>query len=221
MQRAWVGDGVSRAMFPAFYPIVDAEIAEEYGWTAADLGKALFDGGASLVQLRCASYSLARFLSCADELVARASRYGAQVIINDRIDIAIMSGADGVHVGQDDLPVHLAKQLLDSRSIVGVSTHTPEQFSAVRLLDVDYAAVGPIYETRTKETGYSAVGLEAIKLACSFGESVPLVAIGGITLENGLDVLAAGATSLAVISDVFTGGDPTQRIRDYVERFSV
>ena len=115
----------------------------------------------------------------------------------------------------------MAKQLLDSRSIVGVSTHSPEQFSAVRLLDVDYAAVGPLYETRTKETGYSAVGLEAIKLACSFGESGPLVAIGGITLENGLDVLAAGATSLAVISDVFTGGDPTQRTRDYVERFSV
>lgn len=220
MERTRVGGGVSRGIFPVFYPIVDAEVAEAYGWTAVDLGKALFDGGATLVQLRCPRYSLANCLSCADALVADASRYGARVIINDRIDIATMSGADGVHVGQDDLSVALAKQLLDPRLVVGVSTHTVEQFSAIRLLDVDYAAVGPIYETRTKDTGYSAVGLDAIKSACPLAESVPLVAIGGITLENARGVLAAGATSLAVISDVFTGGNPTQRARDYVDGLS-
>jgi len=221
MERARTGGGVSRAVFPAFYPIVDAEIAEAHGWTVGDLAKALFDGGATLVQLRCSRYSLARFLTCADDLVARASRYGAQVIINDRIDIATMTGADGVHVGQDDLSVRLARKLSEPGFIVGVSTHTVEQFSAIRLLGVDYAAVGPIYDTRTKDTGYSAVGLEAIESARSFAESVPLVAIGGITLEAGLDVLAAGATSVAVITDVFTGGDPAQRARDYVERLSL
>jgi len=221
MQRARVGGGVSRASFPTFYPIVDAEVAAAHGWTAADLGKALFDGGATLVQLRCSYYSLQRFLACADDLVARASQYGAQVIINDRIDIATMSGADGVHVGQDDLSVRLARQLSDPGFVVGVSTHTLEQFSAINLLGVDYAAVGPIYDTRTKDTGYSAVGLDAIKTARLAAESMPLVAIGGITLENGCDVLAAGATSVAVITDVFTGGDPTQRTRDYVERLTL
>jgi|TARA_B100000686_G_scaffold354909_1_gene468124 thiamine-phosphate pyrophosphorylase len=212
---------VRLSSFPTFYPIVDAEVAEAHGWTAADLGKALFDGGATLVQLRCSGYSLARFLSCADELLERASRYDAQVIINDRIDIATMSGADGVHVGQDDLSVRRARQLSGPGLVVGVSTHTLEQFSAIRPLGVDYAAVGPIYDTRTKNTGYYAVGLEAIRSARSFAESVPLVAIGGITLETGLDVLEAGATSLAVITDIFTGGDPTQRTRDYVERLSL
>ena len=212
---------MNRTVFPAFYPIIDAVTAEAHGWNVSDLGGALFDGGATLIQLRCPRYSLAHFLTCADDLVARASRYGAQVIINDRIDITTMSGAAGVHVGQDDLSVSLAKQLLDPASVVGVSTHTPKQFLAIRLLGVDYAAVGPIYETRTKDTGYSAVGLDAIRSACSFAESVPLVAIGGITLENAQDVLAAGATSLAVISDVFTGGNPTQRARDYVDGLSV
>lgn len=221
MQRARLGGGVSRARLPAFYPIVDAEIAEAHGWTIPDLGGALFDGGATLVQLRCSHYSLAKFLACADDLVARASRYGAQVIINDRIDVATMSGADGVHVGQDDLSVRVVKRLSEPGFVVGVSTHTVEQFSVIGDLGVDYAAVGPIYDTRTKDTGYPAFGLKVIKTARSFTGPVPLVAIGGITLETGLDVLAAGATSVAVITDVFTGGDPTQRTRDYVERLSL
>ena len=204
-----------------FYPIVDAVIAEEHGWSAVDLGTALFDGGATLVQLRCPRYSLAQYLSCADDLVERASRYGARVIINDRLDITTMSGADGVHVGQDDLSVCLAKQYLDPRCVVGISTHTAEQFSQICSLGVDYVAVGPVYETRTKDTGYSAVGLDLIASARASVESVPVVAIGGITLENARDVLAAGATSLAVISDVFAGGDPTQRARDYVDGLSV
>ncbi len=89
------------------------------------------------------------------------------------------------------------------------------------LLEVDYAAVGPIYETRTKATGYAAVGLEAIEVARTAAGSLPIVAIGGITLENAVAVLEAGASSVAVIGDVFAGGDPTQRTRDYLERLSV
>ena len=212
---------MSTESFPVFYPIVDAETAKEFGWTVSDLSAALFDGGATMVQLRCQHHSMFQFLMRADELVSRAAQYGARVIINDRVDIAMMSGADGVHVGQDDLLVPTVKELLSGQPVIGLSTHTAEQLAESLLLEVDYAAVGPIYETTTKETGYSAVGLGAIASARMFSAELPIVAIGGITVENAADVLAAGASSVSVISDVFSGGDPTQRTRAYLERLSV
>ena len=153
--------------------------------------------------------------------MSRAARYGARVIINNRVDIAMMSGADGVHVGQDDLLVPTVKELLSGHPVIGLSTHTAEQLAESLLLDVDYAAVGPIYETRTKDTGYPAVGLGAIASARAAAGQLPIVAIGGITVENAADVLAAGASSVSVIGDVFSGGDPTQRTRAYLERLSV
>lgn len=212
---------MSLSTFPAFYPIVDAETTEAHGWNVLDLGTALFDGGATFVQLRCPSYSLSQFLACADDLVERATEYGGRLIINDRVDITTMSGADGVHVGQDDLLVPAVRKLLTSQSVIGLSTHTAEQFSESLLLGVDYAAVGPIYQTQTKDTGYSALGLDAIASARASAESLPIVAIGGITIENAVDVLNAGASSVSVIGDIFIGGDPTRRTRAYFERLSV
>ena len=212
---------MSTESFPVFYPIVDAETAKNFGWNVSDLSAALFDGGATMVQLRCHYHSMSQFLTCADELVSRAARYGARVIINNRVDIAMMSGADGVHVGQDDLLVPTVKEFLSGHRVIGLSTHTAEQLAESLLLDVDYAAVGPIYETRTKVTAYAAVGLDAIVSARASVGPLPIVAIGGITLENASDVLAAGASSVSVIGDVFSGGDPTQRTRAYLERLSV
>ena len=212
---------MSTGSFPVFYPIVDAETAKAFGWTVSDLSAALFDGGATMLQLRCQEHSLSQFLTYADEVVGRAARYGARVIINDRVDIAMMSGADGVHVGQDDLLVPTVRELLSGHPVIGLSTHTGEQVAESLLLDVDYVAVGPIYETQSKETGYSAVGLGAIASARASAGQLPIVAIGGITAENGADVLAAGASSVSVISDVFSGGNPTQRTRAYLERLSV
>ncbi len=212
---------MTRVVFPAVYPIIDEVVAEAHGWAISDLGTALFDGGATLVQLRCPRYSLSRFLACADDLVERASSYDARVIINDRIDIATLSGASGVHVGQNDLHVPLARRLLTPGAVVGLSTHTTEQLAESRLLDIDYVAVGPIYETTTKATGYPALGVGAVQSARAVIESLPVIAIGGITLDNALDVLAVGATSVAIISDIFSAGDPTQRTRAYVERLAV
>ena len=212
---------MSLSTFPAFYPIIDAETTEAHGWNVPDLGAALFDGGATFVQLRCPNYSLSQFLACADDLVERATEYGGRLIINDRVDITTMSGADGVHVGQDDLLVPAVRKLLTSQSVIGLSTHTAEQFSESLLLGVDYAAVGPIYQTQTKDTGYSALGLDAIASARGSAESLPIVAIGGITIENAVDVLNAGASSVSVIGDIFIGGDPTRRTRAYFERLSV
>ena len=136
--------------------------------------------------------------------------------MNDRADVARLAGADGVHVGQDDLSVDQVRHVLGSDAIVGISTHDEAQIAAAALTSASYIAVGPIYGTATKDTGYAARGLDLVRLAATTGK--PVVAIGGITLERAPEVLEAGATSVAVISDLVTGGDPERRVRQFLER---
>jgi thiamine-phosphate pyrophosphorylase len=142
------------------------------------------------------------------------------VIVNDRADIARFSLADGVHVGQDDLEPAMVRQILGGNAMVGVSTHSLEQVRAAARLPIDYIAVGPVFGTASKETGYSAVGTELVSQACAAlaeaGLDTPIVAIGGITLERAPSVVAAGASSVAVISDLLATGDPENRVREYL-----
>ena len=143
---------------------------------------------------------------------------GVVVIVNDRPDIALLSGADGVHVGQDDLsPVH-ARKVLGADAIVGLSTHTLEQIDAGVTAPISYIAIGPVFSTSTKETGYDAVGLERVRETHrrASAHQLPVVAIGGITLETAASVIAAGAQSVAVISDLLVNGNPEGRVRDYL-----
>jgi thiamine-phosphate pyrophosphorylase len=128
----------------------------------------------------------------------------------------MMAGADGVHVGQEDLSVDAVRDLLGAAAIIGLSTHTREQIDHALTTSASYVAVGPIFGTATKDTGYSARGLELIGYAANRGK--PVVAIGGITLERAAQVVAAGASGLAVITDLLTGGDVEQRVRSFVER---
>jgi thiamine-phosphate pyrophosphorylase len=141
------------------------------------------------------------------------------VIVNDRPDIAVLAGAGGVHVGQDDLPADDARRIVGVERWVGVSTHTLEQ--AQRALDepIDYLAVGPVFETGTKDTGYAAVGLGLVRAVSSLARprGVPVVAIGGITLDRAAAAIDAGASSVCVISDFFTG-DPGARAAAFVRR---
>ena len=134
------------------------------------------------------------------------------MIVNDRADIARLGGADGVHVGQDDLSPAMARQVLGGEAIVGLSTHSIEQVRAASRLPIDYIAVGPIFGTTSKETGYGGVGTtlvrEARALLSEAGLETPIVAIGGITLERAASVIDAGASSVAVISDLLSTGDP-------------
>jgi thiamine-phosphate pyrophosphorylase len=138
------------------------------------------------------------------------------VIVNDRVDLTMLSGAHGVHVGQEDLPVTQTRRLLGDEAIVGWSTHTPAQIAAAVLLPATYLAVGPVFGTTTKETGYAAVGLEMVRAARRATER-PVVAIGGITLDAAPSVLAAGATAVAVIGDLLSAEDPSRRVRQYVD----
>ncbi len=123
------------------------------------------------------------------------------LIMNDRADLALAAGFDGVHVGQDDLPVDAVRRIVGPAMIIGTSTHNPEQLRVADQTDADYLAIGPVFATASKENPDPVVGLEGVRSARSL-TTKPLVAIGGITRANCLSVLNAGADSVAVISDL-------------------
>jgi thiamine-phosphate pyrophosphorylase len=203
---------------PRLYAVLDTGVAASRGWTVADLGQAFLDGGAQLIQLRAKHLDARTLLEAADRLVRLAEPSGARIIVNDRADVAAMCGAAGVHVGQEDLAPREARALLGDRAMIGLSTHTPGQVDAALDEPIDYIAVGPIYGTSTKDTGYAAVGLDLVRYAEKAGDTRPIVAIGGITLATAPDVIAAGATAVAVITDLVATGDPAGRVREYLGR---
>jgi len=200
-------------MFPRLYPILDIDLCRERQLEPLVVLAAFLAGGARFLQLRHKTASSRDRLACADAVVALAHAAGARVIVNDRADIARMSGADGVHVGQEDLSVDDARRIVGGGAIVGASTHDEAQIEAAARTSATYIAVGPIFGTSTKDTGYSARGLELVRRAALTGR--PVVAIGGITLERAPEVLAAGASSVAVISGLLTG-DPEVRVRSFL-----
>jgi thiamine-phosphate pyrophosphorylase len=169
-------------------------------------------GGARLLQLRVKTGASARFLTLADEVVCAAGPYQASVIVNDRADITRISGAAGVHVGQDDLPPAAVRTIVGQR-IIGLSTHDRDQVDEALQSDADYVAVGPIFTTTTKETGYDARGLDLVRYAAGRGK--PVVAIGGIDLDRAPDVIEAGAAAVAVITDLLAG-PPQARVEAYL-----
>lgn len=143
--------------------------------------------------------------------------------MNDRADIARLSGAAGVHVGQDDLEPAQVRGILGPDAIVGLSTHTTDQLDRALREPIDYVAVGPVFGTATKATGYEPIGIEPVRTAAArcIDRHVPLVAIGGITRDRAREVLGAGARSVAVISDLLAGGDPAANVRDFLVRISI
>jgi thiamine-phosphate pyrophosphorylase len=197
--------------------IVDVDAAGRAGWAPRDLARAFLDGGARVLQVRAKQMPSGRLLELCDEVVTLASAHDAIVIVNDRVDVARLSGAQGVHVGQDDVPPSAARAQLGPEAIVGYSTHTLAQVEGALPLPVSYIAVGPIFGTTTKETGYDAVGVELVAGAVARASGRPIVAIGGITLDTAPAVIAAGASCVAVISDLLAGGDPVTRVRRYID----
>jgi thiamine-phosphate pyrophosphorylase len=194
---------------------VDVHIASKAGWKPLDLGRAFLDGGARVLQLRAKDLPSGAFLELADALVTLTGDYEAIVIVNDRVDVARLSGADGVHVGQEDLPPGAAREQLGPEAVVGFSTHTVAQIEAALREPVSYIAVGPVFGTSTKETGYSAVGLDLVAAATRMNGLRPVVAIGGVTLANARSAIDAGASSVAVISDLLVG-DPAERVKAFL-----
>ena len=204
-------------MLDPLYAIVDVPLCQARALDPLTVLDAFLDGGARLIQLRDKSSSSADRLALADAAVARVHRAGALLIVNDRADIAKLCGADGVHVGQDDLAVEDVRAIVGADAIVGISTHDDAQIAAARQTSASYIAVGPIYGTATKETGFSARGLDLVRRAAATGR--PVVAIGGITLERAPEVLAAGAQSVAVIADLLRD-DPAGMVRRFRQRLT-
>jgi thiamine-phosphate pyrophosphorylase len=206
---------------PTLYPIVDVDVSARAGWDPRDLARAYVAGGARWLQLRAKSLESGAFLELVTAVVDDAAGEGARVIVNDRADIARLSGAAGVHVGQEDLSATDVRAIVGEAATVGLSTHTLEQVRGALAEPISYLAVGPVFGTRTKNTGYDAVGTEMVTAAQALAHAsgVPVVAIGGITLENAASVIAAGAASLAVITDLMVG-DPTTRVRAYIDLLS-
>lgn len=187
------------------------------GRAVDDVARAFLAAGAKWIQLRCKGMASGQFLDLANALLGDCTHAGATLIINDRADIAALSGAHGLHVGQSDLCPVDSRQVVGSASILGLSTHGQEQWDAALREPVSYIAIGPAFGTATKATGYTAVGLAVVKDAATAAAAhgLPTVAIGGITLENAPSAIEAGAAAVAVISDLMQG-DPERRCRAFI-----
>jgi thiamine-phosphate diphosphorylase len=198
------------------YAILDRSVAG--GRDLPGLLEAVLAGGGRLIQLREKTMSLAELFPLAQHLARRCREVGALFIVNDRADLALAAGADGLHVGQDDLPAREARALLPPPMILGVSTHDAVQARRAVADGADYVAVGSIFPTSSK-TGFQLVGPELIRRVRP-EVPVPLVGIGGITADNAPAVLAAGADAVAVISALCAAPDPEAATRAFLGRIS-
>lgn len=209
---------------PKLYAITDRQLSN---CSHEEIVKMMLAGGARLIQLRDKEASSREMLDQARACLKLTRRAGAKLIINDRVDVALTAGADGVHLGQDDMKVEDAREILDEGKIIGVSTHSIDQFRAALETSANYIAVGPVYQTATKENPAPVVGLELVREAKRLTDR-PLVAIGGITHERAPEVIEAGADSVAVISalypwpeklDLMSKPDTIGAARKFVESF--
>jgi len=181
------------------------------------IAEAALAGGADMIQLRDKTASLRDLLPQARAIQARCRAHGALFIVNDRVDLALAADADGAHVGQEDLPAVSARLLLGPERLLGVSTHDPGQAEAAQRAGADYIGFGPMFATGTKDTGYAARGLDAIREIRKV-VALPILAVGGITLESVAAVIAAGATAPAVISAVVKAADITAAAAAFRQR---
>lgn len=208
---------------PPLHAICDADVCERAGWTVPELASACLDGGATCLQIRAKHAASGWLLQCVEAVVTRAADYeGARIIVNDRADIAGAAGASGVHVGQNDLSPAAVRRILGDHALVGLSTHTAAQLAAALAQSISYIAIGPVFQTDTKQTRRDAFGLDGVRARASVPRprGLPVVAIGGITLDRAPSVMNAGADAVAVITDLLAGGDPRARVAAYLRVLS-
>jgi thiamine-phosphate pyrophosphorylase len=189
---------------PFVYPILD--IAALGGRTPEAMAAALTEGGARVLQVRGKGVADAVLLDAVRRALPVARARGAVLLVNDRADVALIAGADGVHAGQDDLPPAECRRLLGASAIVGFSTHRIEEVRAAAREPLDYVAFGPVFATATKPDAQPVVGLDGLREARRH-TSRPLVAIGGITRDTAAAAVAAGADGVAAISAILSAAD--------------
>lgn len=182
------------------------------GRSVVDVVRAALRGGAPAIQLRMKDAPAREMAQVARALLAETHAASALLFINDRVDVALAVGADGAHVGQDDLPAAAARQIAPPGFLLGVSAETPELARAAEADGADYVGVGPVYATGSKADAGDAVGCEHITQVAA-AVRVPVVGIGGITIGNAPPVIHAGAAGVAVISAVMRADDPEAAVR--------
>jgi thiamine-phosphate pyrophosphorylase len=203
-----------RLVMPRLYVILDAELVRG---DIQHIARDLMGAGVRLLQYRGKNVSARAMLETSSDLAASAHEQNTIFFVNDRPDVAYLAGADGVHVGQDDLTAEVTRGLVGPERWVGVSTHNPEQFQAAAATSADYIAIGPIFATNSKANPDPVVGTETIRKVRTLTEK-PSVAIGGLRLDQAAEAIAAGADSVAVISDILTANDPAKRAEQFLER---
>jgi thiamine-phosphate pyrophosphorylase len=203
-----------RLEMPRLYVILDAGLVRG---PAQEIARQLMNAGVRLLQYRAKNLPAREVLEAARQLAEASREVGANFFVNDRPDLAYLSGAHGVHVGQDDLSVEQARAIMGQDHWVGVSTHNLQQFQQAVATSADYVAIGPIFATTSKVNPDPVVGTEMIRRLRSL-TAKPIVAIGGIRLENAAEVIEAGADSVAVISDILAAADPAARAVQFLQR---
>jgi thiamine-phosphate pyrophosphorylase len=184
---------------PKIYPITNVEISKI---SHVEQVQQLIKGGAKLIQIREKKATSRDFFEQAQKCLEIAEKSNVKILINDRIDIALAVNADGVHLGQDDLSPIYARQILGEKAIIGFSTHSVSQAIKAVKLPINYVAIGPIFQTTTKENPDEIVGLNGLNQVKKAIGDFPLVAIGGINLENAQKVFENGVNSIALISAI-------------------
>jgi thiamine-phosphate pyrophosphorylase len=204
---------------PRLYPILDTASLAERGVSLETAAAAFLEGGAGILQIRHKGHWGRGVFESARQVARLCREAGAPLIVNDRADFAMLLEA-GLHVGQDDLAPADARQLLGPGAVIGFSSHNLNQLSAAGGEPVDYVAFGPVFPTASKRDPDPVVGVEQIRRCHALVEK-PLVAIGGITLENALDVLRSGADSVAVIAGLLPQAPTARSLRERMEQWQL
>ncbi len=198
---------------PKIYPITDPRLTK---LSHAEQVERLIEGGAKFIQLREKHAAPKDFYDQIETALEIARRHCVKIIVNDRVDLALAAKADGVHLGQDDLPPEKARKILGKKAIIGYSTHNLEQALEAVKLPIDYLAIGPVFATTTKENPDQVVGIDGIRQLREALKDFPLVAIGGITTENVREVFEVGANAAAVIKSILF---PPEKISENLRSF--
>ena len=204
---------------PIFYPILDADAARRNGFSPVEAALRMLAGGAGILQFRHKGFFSHHVLVEVEKVANLCAQSGAFFVINDRADIARMTGA-ALHLGQDDLSPSPARSVMGAAARIGYSTHNEQQLRASASEPVDYLALGPIFGTSSKQNPDPVVGVEELRRLRRFTDR-PLVAIGGVTRANARSVIEAGADSVAVIGDLFAeDGRIEARVQEWLEILS-
>ena len=205
------------AGWPRFDLYVITDTVQSRGRSPLEIARAALEGGADAVQLRDKSSPAMNLCRLASEIQPMARKFGSLFVVNDRVDVALVTGADGAHVGQDDLPAREVRRLLPRPVILGVSVGSPEEARRAERDGADYLGAGPLFPTATKPEAGEALGIEGFaRIARSV--SIPVVAVGGISIDTVAAAIGAGAAGVAVVSAVVSADDMAAAARSLKRR---